>query len=514
MKKKIIWSLVIIVAIGIIGYRIFGGNNAAGNIQTDTVKKQDLKQTVLTTGQVVSRTDLDLAFKSGGFVKKVLAKEGDKVKAGDLLATLDQTDVLASLTSAQGGLAQAKANYDKVLAGASDEAITVTQKAVDAAQVNLQNSQSNLIIVKAQQDTAVQNSHMALLNTTITAVPSSGNPDAIVPVISGTYTGSAEGEYQITIYTSGNGVGFQVRGLGAYTGDVRTTPVAMGDSGLFIQFSSNPSAADTWTATIPNTNAATYVTNNNAYQAALRTRDAAISTATAQVSSAQVALAQAQASLGQQRAQARPADISVAKAQILSAQGQVQMAQASVENTVIRAPANGTITQVDIKVGEQASPMKEVLVLQDVGDLHVESNVSEASIASLQAGQSVDITFDALGPDSHFTGTLKTINPASTVISGVVDYKVTASFDAIPGVKPGMTANMTILAAKKDGVLALPQRAVIDENGKKYVRVVDDTKKKTYHKVEVVTGLSADGGLVELASGLSEGQEIVTYIKP
>jgi multidrug efflux pump subunit AcrA (membrane-fusion protein) len=54
---------------------------------------------------------------------------------------------------------------------------------------------------------------------------------------------------------------------------------------------------------------------------------------------------------------------------------------------------------------------------------------------------------------------------------------------------------------------------VINKNSKQYVRVIDDSKKKTYHEVQVQTDLQADGGLVEIISGISEGQEIVTYIK-
>jgi HlyD family secretion protein len=190
----------------------------------------------------------------------------------------------------------------------------------------------------------------------------------------------------------------------------------------------------------------------------------------------------------------------------------VQSASAALENTVIRAPADGTITTVDIKVGEQATPAKAVIVLQDVGNLHVEANVSEANIAQVKIGQEVTFTFDALGPDREFTGTVQTIDPSSTVISGVVNYKVTASVEKLPEIKPGMTANMTILTATKTDVLTIPQRAVLTHDSKKFVRVVDDKKKKTYHEVEVTTGLEADGGLTELLSGLESGQEIVTFI--
>ncbi|MCX6797834.1 MAG: efflux RND transporter periplasmic adaptor subunit, partial [Candidatus Falkowbacteria bacterium] len=121
---------------------------------------------------------------------------------------------------------------------------------------------------------------------------------------------------------------------------------------------------------------------------------------------------------------------------------------------------------------------------------------------------------DALGPDHHFNGKILTINPASTVISGVVDYLMKADFPIIPDIKPGMTANMTILIASKDKVLAVSSSAIINQNGQQYIRVIDDSKKKTYHQVPVQVGLQADGGLVEITSGLNEGQEIVTYIKP
>ena len=63
-------------------------------------------------------------------------------------------------------------------------------------------------------------------------------------------------------------------------------------------------------------------------------------------------------------------------------------------------------------------------------------------------------------------------------------------------------------------LLPNPSTAIINNNSKQYVRVIDDPKNKTYHEVEVQTGLQADGGLVEIISGLSDGQEIVTYVKP
>ena len=290
---------------GFVGYKIKSGGSSAANILTDTVKKQNLKQTVLATGQVVSSTDLDLSFKVGGIVERVVVRGGAKVKAGQVLANLAQADQAASLTQAEGSLAQAQANYNKVLAGASNEDIAVALVALDNAKTALTNT-------VAQQKVLVANAYGACLNSTLTAVPGTSNISGATVTVSGTYTGSQQGVYSITVYNTGSGARFNFTGLESGSGDVRTAPVPLGANGLSIQFSSaNVNAGDTWSITIPNTQGATYVANYNAYEAALQTQVVSIASAESAVSSAQ-------AGLDLKKAQARPADVQAAQAQILS----------------------------------------------------------------------------------------------------------------------------------------------------------------------------------------------------
>ena len=168
---------------------------------------------------------------------------------------------------------------------------------------------------------------------------------------------------------------------------------------------------------------------------------------------------------------------------------------------------------MDIKVGQQTTALTQAIVLQNIEELHTEADVSEANIALLNLNNSIDYTFDALGPDKHYKGKILTINPSSTVISGVVNYKIKGDLTNVPGIKPGMTVNMTVLVAEKKDTLVVPSSAIISKENKQYVRVIDDPKTKTYHEVEVSTGMQADGGLVEIISGISDGQEVVTYIK-
>ena len=151
-RKKIIWTIIILAIIAGVWYLIAKGKNTNTNIQTATVSRQNLKQTVLTTGQVVSAVNLNLSFQGSGVVNQINVQAGSPVKAGDVLAILNQANAQASFVSAQGGLAQAQANYKKVLAGATSDQINVSQKAVDSAQVAYNNAVSQLATI--EQSTA------------------------------------------------------------------------------------------------------------------------------------------------------------------------------------------------------------------------------------------------------------------------------------------------------------------------------------------------------------------------
>ena len=77
-KKRIIWGFVVLIILGGIGYWIFGNHSVGPTIQTAQVTRQTVKATVLSTGQVVSGTDLSLSFRGSGVIKSVMVKEGDK----------------------------------------------------------------------------------------------------------------------------------------------------------------------------------------------------------------------------------------------------------------------------------------------------------------------------------------------------------------------------------------------------------------------------------------------------
>lgn len=487
IKRKRTWGIIVLVLL-VGSYFIFRTPASVVNTTTDVAKVSDLKQTVLATGQVVSNTDLNLSFNSTGIVKSLKVKVGDNVKAGQVLATLDQGAELAALTSAKGALAGAQARLKRTIEGASNEEIALAE--ITLAQTKL------------TQETLVNNAYQNLLNSYPQAIPKDGDSDYTAPIISGTYTLGKEGIINLTSYYSVGGTSFTVTGLTNGSGSSNTIIAQpIGDSGLYITFPNNTNINVTdWIIEIPNKKASNYLTNYNAYQSAL--------------AQAKSAIDQSAAQLAIKKAAARGSDIDLANADILSAEGQVQAAGARYNNTIISAPVDGTITSIDIKIGEQAMAQKRAIVLQDISNIYIETNVNEANISSLSLGMPIDITYDSFGTDKIFKGTITKIDPASTVVSGVVNYKVTASTEQVPNLRPGMTANMTIKVAEKSGVIAIPSRSIItNSNDERVLRIITNTKTKNYKEVPVVTGLEGDGGLVEVLTGLSVGDEFVILIK-
>ena len=498
IKRKRFWIISGIVLV-VIAIFIFRPNSNIKNITTDFAKKADLKQTVLATGQVVSNTDLNLSFNTGGTVGNIKVKVGGKVKKGDILATLNQDQERASLTSARGGLAAANARLRKVLEGGE----------VTLAKIALDNAKRDYANVKRAQETLVKNAYDNMLNSTPEAIPEDGTSDYTAPTISGNYTLGKEGKIKIRTYYSSGGTSYEVTGIASGSGvNNIITAQPIGNSGLYIKFpEEGVMNIDNWVIEIPNKQASDYLTNYNIYQSALKTQESSLS-------SAQALLDQRQAEFELKTATSRGSDIDLAQADVLSAQGVVEQAQARYNDTVIYAPADGTITSVDIKIGELASAMKEVIVLQDVTNMYIETDINEANITNLQVAMPVDITFDAFGTEKIFNGSITEIDPSSTLISGVVNYKVKANVEQVKDLRPGMTANMTIKVKEKSNIISVPSRSIIiDKSGNKTIRIITNNKNKKYKEVSVTTGMEGDGGLTEVTSGLSEGDEYVVLIK-
>ena len=511
LKLKKVWIplLLLVILVVLVVYVRNKNNNVT--YTTADAKKQDLVQTVSATGTVEAAEEVGLNFKTSGRLTRALAKVGDVVKPGQLLATLDNSDVQAAVLSAQANLKSAQASLEKLKAGAQIEDVAVTEASVAAAQTTLDNAKQALVNTRASQTQAVANALAQLLGLQATAVANKSNISTGTITVSGTYNGTEKGIYTIRIDNTSN-TGYSVFGLETVLGSEgsKFSSTPLGTRGLKIQFSSTGTftSGDVWTVEIPNTASSSYSTYQTAYDAALTTQKQQVEAAEATVRAAEQALAQTQAQLAYKKAPPRSYDILAAEAQVESARASLYKAQSDLSNGLIMAPVAGTITKVNNQVGETTSLATPVLILLAKGNYEIKVQVSESDIAKLVVGQVVDITLDAFGSSEHFAGHVSFIDPASTVIQDVVYYNVTVLFDnSDERIKPGMTANIDITTAKKEGVLVVPLRSARYESRQAYVEVLQNNQPV---RKNVTLGLKGDDGLVEVTSGLAEWDKVIT----
>ncbi len=238
--------------------------------------------------------------------------------------------------------------------------------------------------------------------------------------------------------------------------------------------------------------------------------NARINAAQNTVYSQEGSLKQAQDNLSQVGAHATSSQVSAAEAQVEQARASVDLIQNQVNDMILTAPHDGVVTAVSGEVGEVASMAAPFISLIIPNGFQITANISEVEIAKLKVGDSVDITFDALGSDEKFAGKISEIDPAETEISGVIYYKVTTLFTGDGEIiKPGMTANLDILTAKKENVLKVPFQALKEKDGYKYVQVVVKNK---VQEIEVEVGLKGDSEY-EVIKGVEEGREVVTFVE-
>jgi HlyD family secretion protein len=223
-------------------------------------------------------------------------------------------------------------------------------------------------------------------------------------------------------------------------------------------------------------------------------------------------IAAAQADLDRLNADPAASAVLRAEAGVTRATLAVQQAELALERATLTAPFAATIVRMGMRVGESAG-QNAVIAVADLRQLLVSADVDELDVAQLQAGQTVQVSLDAL-PTVVLTGTVATTAPAAArSANGSNTYRVEVALTNPPaGVRPGMTAALRVITAGKDDALLVPRRALVEENGTTYVRVPSTTAtpiagEPAYERRLVTIGLS-NGEFSEILSGLVVGQQV------
>ncbi len=175
----------------------------------------------------------------------------------------------------------------------------------------------------------------------------------------------------------------------------------------------------------------------------------------------------------------------------------------------LTAPFAGTITAENLNPGDKTSTggsAAAAFTVTDTTAMVVSIGVDELDVTKVQVGQTATVAVEAL-PGKTYTGKVTSISPAGVTAQGVTTYPVEVALDKADGIYSGMTGDVTIMIAQKQNVLMVPVEAVKAVRGHSYVRIIDANGEE--QTVEVKAGL-ADDTNIEIDSGLSEGQTVIT----
>lgn len=506
---KIVIGIVVVAIVAFGGYSLFGPKKT--NYQFVTVEKGSIAETVSVTGNTTPISSVALGFGNSGNIASINSSVGKNVIKGQVLASLNTGDLYSQVQQAQANLDSQQAKLDGLRAGSRPEDVAASQASLD----------------KAQQDLA--NMYAGISDSSTDSYAKAN--DAVRVQLDKLFSGAETGTVKLT-YSSGNSQAqidaewqrmLASNALNNWQTELSTTDQSADALGVLLK--DNLSALATIRLLLNNVSKtldnppglsadqiASYKANVTAALNEVNTATKNLNTISQNIASQKLTVSQSQAQLDLKKAGSTAQDIQAQVAQVASAQAQVTSAQSKLQNSQIIAPISGVVTQFDAKVGQCASPGSTLISIISGGSFEIDALVSETDVGKITLNNKVTMTLDAF-PGETFTGSVFYIDPAQTTNEGVVGYKIKISFDkADPRMKSGLTANLDIETRHKDGVLVLPQYAILQNDSGTFVQVLEN---KTVKDMPVSLGLQDQKGNVEIVSGVTDGEQVLNIgLKP
>ncbi len=392
----------------------------------------DLENVIWASGKLVPVAWANLSPVQGGNVQTILVKEGDWVQTGDLLAEIDAAMADSQIEIASAAVAEARAVYDKLLAGATASEIAAAQAALAAANAQVALAEGQLL----QAQTGIIQAEAQLLIT-----QQQYNELASRPTAAERNAAAAQIDIAQAAVNQAQAAYNQVRG----DPDIGLRPEAL----VLQQATEGLKAAQAQYAVAtqgatPQQLAVASAQITEA-QARVAVAEAQIPAAEAAVLSAQASVASAQAALDRVQAGATAGDIAISAARMRSALAALTSAHTQKRQTQIFAPFEGQVSAVNVRLGELAGSGQPILLLGDVRQMRVETtDLRETDVIRVSEGLEVEVTFDSL-PNRIFTGTVTHIAPVSTTDKGSTNYTLRIDIpDLDASLRWGMTAFINI----------------------------------------------------------------------
>jgi membrane fusion protein (multidrug efflux system) len=206
------------------------------------------------------------------------------------------------------------------------------------------------------------------------------------------------------------------------------------------------------------------------------------------------------------------ADVDALQSQLRAAQAQVNMAQEQANMSNVYAGISGVVDEMNVKVGEFFSPQTAAspgsgIRIVNSNNLKIVTNVPDNYVAKVKKGDKVEVVIPETGKPPY--------QSVITVVGASIDPKTRsftteAKLPSDPLLKPNQTAVMKILDYEAKGAIAIPVNLVQSDEKNKYIYVMEKAGDKWVARKKIVIPGEAYNGLMEIKSGLSGGEMIIT----
>jgi multidrug efflux pump subunit AcrA (membrane-fusion protein) len=511
--KRVTLYLIIIVAVSAVvtGFWVYERyvKSDTTNQITFTVTRGDLTELVRARGEVVSQKEYNMEFPNAGTVEQVYVTEGEEVNRGDPLMKLDTRDLEIELTRLTAVRAQNEASLQKLEAGETPEDLSVSESKVTGDRAAVEDAEKALMDslndAYARADDAIRNKvDPIFINPRTNTQLAFTTTDAQAEIDLESLRSRLESQFaawqaslaamstssDLSAYEAAAQVNLSLARTVCDKATLALNNVVAG--GNLTQ-----TTIDTWRANISagRTSLGTAITNLTAAREALRT--------------AQATLDYDERALVSKQAGSRAEDIASARAKVEETANQIAAVEDKIAKATLRAPAAARVMKVYLERKEVSNAGTTALTLS-ISDQKVQADISELDIGKIREddGNPVTIEFDAF-PDEFYVGRVASVEPQVVVKDGDKYFRLNVFFDRATSsehiIRTGMSADLVITTAEKQGVLKIPELAVYKRGKQRFVKVLENGVPT---EVEVETGIS-DGESVEIVEGLTEGQTVV-----
>lgn len=411
---------------------------------------RDLAETFEVTGQIVTSEEAMIAAEVPGRIVASYVKDGDFVRAGQVIARQDTNQSTVRYRQALAGLRSAQAQLAQALTDARVSPNRSTAS-VRAAQAQLDQAKASLRRVRAGDRSEQRRQVQAQVDAARTAME---NAKKTLERFRNLYKEGAVSKQEVEQYETA-----YAQALSGY------------EQVLEMQ---------------------------RMQQTGARPEDIAI--AEQQVRAAEEGLRQAQAA--KQLDPQLQMRVDAARAAVESAQESVNLGQVDLASTMIKAPFSGQIQGSPVPVGTYLGPGTVFAKMVGGGGSFFEGDVPELKLGEVQVGRSVTVRMDSLAGRT-FIGTVRSVSPSANSVGRI--FKVRIGLLAItPEVKPGMFARGQIETRVVSGATVLPKTVVLSDSKGKYVMIKEGDAAK---RVTVTTGLETKD-VIEVA-GVDKTADVI-----